>query len=355
METKYTSNWETEFNICIRCAYCFAGCPIFKELGWEADGARGKLIIAYGLMKGEFEPSQYIADKLFQCTFCKDCMEQCSADIPIPDIISAARADLYDNGYAATGGVKLLDSINKSGNIFGEDIKPPKFEGEKQVLLGCRLLERTEDSTKYLELLKKLGLKPKTFDETCCGMPFAVLGDKKGFAEQQDKFRESIPNKDEEVICVCTTCIFFIKKKYPDLKATYVIDEILKRLRNYPGEIKKLNKKLTYHDPCNVARGMNMVDEPREIMDMIGVELVEMPTSGKKAECCGGGGGLLVSDKPLSEKLAEKRMNQALDIGVDTLVTLCPTCEFNIGNASKKNDANLDVKNLLDLICEAVI
>jgi len=355
METKYIDDWKDELNICIRCAYCFAGCPVFKELGWEADGARGKLVIAYGLMTGELEPSQYIADKLFQCTFCKDCLEQCSANVAIPDVITAMRSDLFDAGYTYKEGNELLDTIKESGNIFGEELKPPEYNEEKQVLLGCRLLERKEDSTKYLELLKKLGIKPKTFDETCCGMPFAVLGDKKGFAEQQDKFRDSIPDKDKDIICICTTCIFFIQKSYPDLKAKYVIDEILERLRDYTGEIKKLNRTLTYHDPCNVARGMDMVDEPREIMEMIGVELVEMPTSGKKAECCGGGGGLLASDNPLAEKMAEKRMKQALELGVDTLVTLCPTCEFNIGNVSQKNGGNLKVENLLDLICEAVV
>jgi len=353
--TKYIDSWKDELNICIRCAYCFAGCPIFKELGWEVDGARGKVELAYGLLMGEFEPSQYIADKLFQCTFCKDCIEQCAANVSVPDIVTAIRSDLFEAGYTYPGGEKLLADIKETGNIFGEKLKPPEYTEEKQVLLGCRLLERKEDSTRYLELLKKLGVEPKTFDETCCGMPFAVLGDKKGFAEQQDTFRESLPNKDEELICVCTTCIFFIQKSYPDLKATYVIDVILEKLRNYTGEIKKLGKKVTYHDPCNVARGMDMVDEPREILDMIGVELVEMPTKGKQAECCGGGGGLLATDNPLAEKLAEKRMKQALDIGVDTLVTLCPTCEFNIGNVSKKNGGKLEVKNLLDLIYEAVV
>ena len=90
------------------------------------------------------------------------------------------------------------------------------------------------------------------------------------------------------------------------------------------------------------------------ILKKIGVELVELPTKGKEAECCGGGGGVLISDKPLAEKLAEKRMNQALEIGVNTLVTLCPTCEFNIANVADKNGGKLEVKNLLDLIYDSL-
>ncbi|MEA1987270.1 MAG: (Fe-S)-binding protein [Candidatus Marinimicrobia bacterium] len=354
MKTEYLKDWENELNICIRCGYCFEGCPIFNELGWEIDGARGKLVVAYGLLTGEIEPSEHVAEKLFQCTFCKDCVERCSANVSVPDILSAARADLYEAGYSIEGHQQLLNKLEKSGNIFGKELKAPVYDEEKPVMLGCRLLENSEDANKYLELLKKLGLKPKTFDETCCGMPPAVLGDKKGFKEQQNKFRDTIEDKDKEVICLCTTCAFFIDKKYPDLKAKYVITEIAERLKNYKGKIKKLNTKLTYHDACNLARGMDIVDAPREVLKMIGVELVELPTNGKQAECCGGGGGLLVTDNPLAEKLSTKRMKQVSEIGVDTMTSLCPTCVFNLGNAAEKMDEELAVKNVLDLVYEAV-
>ena len=355
METNYLKQWENELNICIRCGYCFEGCPVFKELGWEIDGARGKLIVAYGLLTGELEPSEYIAEKLFQCTFCRDCVERCSADISVPDIMGAVRADLFEAGYSYDSSKELTKKIENSGNIFGKELKPPVFKGDKAVLLGCRLVERKKDSEKYLTILEKLGVKTKTFDETCCGMPFAVLGDKKGFNTQQDKFRDTIPDKKEEVICVCTTCVFFIRAKYPDLKAKYIIDEIMERLPDYKGKLKKLNIKVTYHDPCNVARGMGMVDEPRDILKKICSELVEMPTYGKQAECCGGGGGVLVTDKELSLKLAEKRVEQAIETGADVLTTLCPTCELNLKNASEKYNGKIKVNNLLDLLYESMI
>ena len=103
MEPKYLKDWEQEMNICIRCAYCFEGCPVFKELGWDSDGARGKIVLSYGLFSGELDPSQYIADKIFQCTFCKDCIERCSANISVTDILTSARADLVDAGFSVKG------------------------------------------------------------------------------------------------------------------------------------------------------------------------------------------------------------------------------------------------------------
>ena len=351
MEAKNLQKWESELNVCIRCAYCFEGCPVFKELGWESDGARGKVILSYGLFSGELEPSQYIADKIYECTFCKDCVERCSADVNVPDILAAARADLVENGFKYEEHEELLEKIEATGNIFGEELKAPARSGEVPVLLGCRLKERREDAERYLEILEKLGIKPLVVeDETCCGMPQGVLGYKDRLKKQMDKFRKRFPYED--FICMCTTCVFFITQAYPDLNPTYIIEEIYKRLPAH--NPKKLGISVTYHDPCNLSRGMDMVGEPREILDWIGVELVEMELHGKETFCCGGGGGVLVTNKGLSEKLAKTRYQQAIDTEVDTLVTLCPTCELNLRNASDRDGGKVKVKNLLDLIWAAL-
>jgi len=351
VQKKYLKDWEKELNICIRCAYCFEGCPVFKDQGWEVDGARGKLVLAYGLLTGELEPSEYVALKIYQCTYCRDCVERCSANVSVPDILTAARADLKDAGFTYTAHEKLLDTIKESGNIFGKTLKAHAEEGEVPVLLGCRLLERSDDAERYLEILKKLGIKPTVVeDEICCGMPFGVLGYKDGLAEHKKRFKERFPYK--RFICLCTTCVFFIRNAYPELEPIYVIDEIYKRLPD--AAVKNLGVKTTYHDPCNVCRGMRMVEEPRDIMSRIGVELVEFPTNRMGAECCGGGGGVLVTDNPLSTRLAEKRIRQAGELGVENLVTLCPTCEFNLGNAAVSAGVEINVRNLLDLIWEAL-
>jgi len=351
VKAKNLKKWESELNVCIRCAYCFEGCPVYKELGWESDGARGKVILSYGLFSGELEPSKYIADKIYECTFCKDCVKRCSADVNVPDILSAARADLVENGFRYEEHEELLEKIEATGNIFGMELEAPAEEGEIPVLLGCRFLERKEDAKRYIEILEGLGIKPLVVkDEVCCGMPQGVLGYKDRLKEQMDTFRKRFPYKD--FICMCTTCVFFISKVYPDLNPIYIIEEIYKRLP--ASNPKKLGISVTYHDPCNVSRGMDMVREPREILDWIGVELVEMEKHGKEAFCCGGGGGVLVTNKGLSEKLAKTRYQQAIDTEVDTLVTLCPTCEFNLLNASESNEGKMKVINLLDLIWEAL-
>ena len=351
MNSNNLKQWENEMNVCIRCGYCFEGCPVFKEGLWETDGPRGKMVLAHALLTGALEPSRYVAEKIYQCTYCKDCIERCSSKVSIPDVMTAARADLLNAGFSYDSHLALLDKIKRSGNIFGRGIESPVREGETLVLLGCRFLERTEAAKRYLAILEKLGLKPRVVNEICCGMPFAVLGYKDELAAHKEEFRKRFPF--QEFICLCTTCAFFIKKAYPDLKPKYVIQEIAERLPGYT--TRNLGLKATSHDPCNRSRGMDMTEEPRAILRQIGVDLVELPTTGKQAECCGGGGGVLVTDRALSEKLAEKRLEQALDLEVEALATLCPTCELNLGNAADRQGGTIKVQNLLDLVYEAVV
>jgi Fe-S oxidoreductase len=44
----------------------------------------------------------------------------------------------------------------------------------------------------------------------------------------------------------------------------------------------------------------------------------------------------------------------AADAGVDTLVTACPWCETNIGDASSATDAGLEVVDLVDIVYRAL-
>ena len=119
-KSKYLKQYEKQMNMCIRCAYCFEKCPVIKETQWDTDGARGKVIMSYGLLTGELEPSQYIADKLFRCTFCRDCLDRCPSNVEILEIISNARAELVCAGFSSDTHNYIIKNIKDTGNIYGD-------------------------------------------------------------------------------------------------------------------------------------------------------------------------------------------------------------------------------------------
>ncbi len=351
METKNLKSWKDELNVCIRCAYCFEGCPVFKVTGWETDSARGKTILAYGILTGDLEPSQYIADKMFQCTYCRDCSERCSANVSVIDVLAAARADLVEAGFASDTHKGMVKNVKETGNIFGDkEITAPVQQGEIPVFIGCQYLARPNQTKMYIRILEKLGVKPLIKAEACCGYPLYALGFRDELEEHKKKFLETFP--EEEIIALCPTCAAFLHEGYGK-KAKHITQAILEHLPE-----KNLGLKATYHDPCDLSRVMGITEEPREILKKLGIEIVEMPRNRKTSHCCGGGGGILMSDVNLSDDIAILRIKQAIETGAPLLITPCPTCEQVLKKAAatvrEKGEGNITVKNLSDVVWKAL-
>jgi Fe-S oxidoreductase len=101
---------------------------------------------------------------------------------------------------------------------------------------------------------------------------------------------------------------------------------------------------------------MNIIDEPRKIIRNIpGVKLIELDAHGKETNCCGGGGGLMVADPNISLQLAKKRLIEAESLGVDALVTACPSCEYMFGKATKYTRSKVKVLDIADLLMQAIV
>jgi Fe-S oxidoreductase len=357
MESKYLKKWAKELDICIRCAYCFEDCPVFKELEWESSSARAKVVFSYGLLYGEIEPSKFIADRLFDCTLCKICTEKCSANVHIADIVESCRAELVRSGFAYPGHKVIVNNVKDTGNIFGDkEVKFPVQEGEIPLFIGCQYLSRPNKTKMWIRILEKLGINPKVVKETCCGFPLKALGFMDELQKQADRFKELFPYK--ELITLCPTCTYFLREEY-GLNAKHVLEAISEKLDNLDNiETKKLDMKVTYHDPCDLARGIGVIEEPRQILNRIGVEVVELGDNRKLTRCCGGGGGMLISDVDLSDEIAKTRVRQAIKTGADTLVTACPTCEQVLKKAaaavSGNGEGSITVRNMEDVLWKAL-
>ena len=102
-EFKRLKKWENELNKCIRCGYCYELCPLFKSYNWESDTPRGKLLLIHGMITGKLKPTQEIIEKIFQCFYCKNCSDNCSAGVPVTEILTDARADLINAGFEVEG------------------------------------------------------------------------------------------------------------------------------------------------------------------------------------------------------------------------------------------------------------
>jgi Fe-S oxidoreductase/nitrate reductase gamma subunit len=122
---------------------------------------------------------------------------------------------------------------------------------------------------------------------------------------------------------------------------------------------RQLDQKVTYHDPCYLARYNDETEAPRRVLSALGCELVEMPRHGKDTFCCGAGGGRIWMEDPpeVTERPAEIRVKEAASLpGVSILVIACPKDLVMFQDAVKTAglEDKLVVKDLIEVVAEAV-
>ena len=121
---------------------------------------------------------------------------------------------------------------------------------------------------------------------------------------------------------------------------------------------KNLNIGATYHDPCYLGRYNGIYDDPREVMKLCGVELVEMPRNKENSFCCGAGGGQiwLQDHDDMTQRPSENRIEEAVSVGVNNFTVACPKDMTMYSDAAKTsgNENNMAVKDIIDFVLEAM-
>ncbi|MEE8413867.1 MAG: (Fe-S)-binding protein, partial [Dehalococcoidales bacterium] len=152
------------------------------------------------------------------------------------------------------------------------------------------------------------------------------------------------------------------KNEYPEFNVNFEVVHIAQYLFELINEGRleitgEYGKKITYHDPCYLGRHNGIYDEPREVLKKIpGLELSEMVDSREDSLCCGGGGGRIWMDTPVSERFSDLRLEQAKDVGAEVLVTSCPYCitNFEDSRLNLEDSESIEVKDITEIIQEVI-
>lgn len=204
---------------------------------------------------------------------------------------------------------------------------------------GCMGRERVPEIVKATrQILDYAGVLYRILeDEKCCG---SVLL-RTGFLEDaKERIRENLTILSSSKLLVsCAGCYRTFKIDYPRLfnvKVDVIHSSQLFYQLLRAGEIQiRGDLKVTYHDPCHLARHCGEYDAPRRVLEAIGT-LVEMEDHHGNAQCCGAGGGVKAAYPHLAEKIAQNRIEQALDTGAEILCTTCPFCKYNLKSHGMK-------------------
>jgi len=115
--------------------------------------------------------------------------------------------------------------------------------------------------------------------------------------------------------------------------------------------------RVTYHDPCQLARSLGLIEEPRRILNAIeNIELVETEWTNREwATCCGGGGGFEAVFPELSHVLAVNRTKELLETEAEIIVTHCPGCIMQLkGGLKELKVSGVEVLDLAQIVAMAM-
>jgi len=366
---------------CGRCNYCKGidfndRCPeIFTQV-WESSTARGRMAIARGILEGKLDYTEELAERIFGCFMCARCQEECkkAAQIDVIAITKAMRADFVDRGIKIPeGGEKIAETSLSSGNIFADTpqmhnqwTEGLEFTEGSGILFypGCLASHRFKEKTNNLvRLLQAAGyiLDFLGEEQTCCGTPLWVTGKVANAKQWAQDYLEKLQARGvKEIITPCPSCFRAFDEEYPELLGLEKFPIIVRHTSAVLEEIvekKKLkftvpiNKKVTYHDPCELGRYRDIYDPARKIFEALpGVEYVEMARNKENAFCCGGGGAVKTMFEDYSDTVAKERIQEFSSTDAELMTTICPACELNLTQGTYMSDIEARVLDVAELM-----
>jgi len=343
MEAKYNfaDKFRDQILRCSSCGFCRAVCPVFGLTKRPAFNARGKMLVLKEVMDGTIELSDELIETLFQCTTCGSCANQCPSGVNPTEIIKEVRKDMVHIGSCHPAFRGMNQVLQSHTNIYGEeepaDFERPRNKKAKYVFfIGCVGSYRQEEATTAtLNILDRLRVDYTLIDEVCCS---GVLEDV-GYEINQGMAKKNIElilaTGARTVITGCPYCsrTFNKKPQYGQLKSEGIeVIHLSQFLKDFDLNV-KTDKRVTYHDPCDLGRHCGIYEEPREIIRKIAPNFVELRHNRANALCCGAGGGVRGAYAKNSIGMARLRLEEVEEVGAEVLLTECNSCVHNLINA----------------------
>lgn len=389
------------FNSCVRCGMCATAClfyettkdpkytPIHKlepmRRIWKQEYTFwGRFAKALGISKPVTDDDLEQWQELLydSCTLCGRCSLICPIGNDLVYMIRKAREGMVASGHAPKGLKQITSRAITIGSPMGitlsafkkqvqhaEDETGIKMPFDQQGAEYMLLMSSSE----VMEFYEYIGAMAKIFKQANISWTFSSevfeatnSGIQIGSSDIAAELVQRIVDVAEKlqvknvVSPECGHAYTAIRWDGPNLigrpykfKVIHVL-ELLDQLRR-EGRIELEgidDEKLTFHDPCQIVRRGGIVQEPRDLLNSISNNFVEMPCSGKWNWCCGGGGG--VSANPDADELRLKafsiKKNQLDQTGAKKLVTCCSNCRTMLEDGIDEYDMDIEVVGVTEII-----
>jgi len=224
-----------------------------------------------------------------------------------------------------------------------------------------------EQAKAMLDLFQKYDVQVEfPMAQTCCGLPLLMAAEEetaKELALQNIKAMQHV--SCDYILTLCASCGSHLKHNYP--KILKEAPERLENLKRFTDKIidfssfvknvlnvsseefRTTRKKVAYHAPCHLCRGLRVIEEPRKLIETAGLKYVP---SKDEDVCCGFGGSYSIDFPEISSEILKKKLDNVEDTQADLLVTDCPGCIMQLRGGMDKRGSKIQVKHIAEVIAE---
>jgi Fe-S oxidoreductase len=385
---------------CIQCNRCQDVCPATatgKSLSPAAMEINKRMELNHlsgsksGFEEGKDSPHPLLqfaltSEAAWACTTCGACMQVCPVqDEQMLDIIDIRRNQVMMEGEFPVQLQTAFRGMERAKNPWGINhdkrmdwaqglpVKTTDENPEADVLywVGCAASydpQAQKTARALVQLLDYAGVNFAVLGkkEYCTGDSARRAGNELLYRELADQNVATLNGvKPKLIVASCPHCMNAIGNEYRQIGGSYNVMHHTQYLESLISsgklDVDRLDASITYHDPCYLGRHNGVYDAPRNILRVLGNELLEMDRNRENAFCCGAGGAQFwKEEEPGKERVSENRFHEAEQRlnsarGAKTLAVGCPFCKSMLGSTPGKSDADgIAIKDVAELLLEGV-
>jgi len=168
-------------------------------------------------------------------------------------------------------------------------------------------------------------------EEWCCGYPVYGAGMKARLKDIAEHHCARLAETGARIlVTTCPSCYYTWRRYYPleGVRLMHSAEFIAELVRSGRLEFRAPDVAITYHDPCDLGRGLGVYDAPREVLrTLAGDGYIELTPSRQRALCCGGGGDVEIWDPELVGEVNTTLTGAVEASGAQVVVQGCPQCK----------------------------
>ena len=337
-----------EIYSCPSCGLCIDVCPMSEVKDNYKNTA---VYFIRNIRKGKRRRD--VKNMTEKCLMCGKCIEVCPLGIESLNIKIAQRKKTY---YKVKSDFSYLEGLqdNKTTRQQDDEIKFKVQSSKTLYFAGC-MSHLTPKITRSMIKIFKLANENYEFLDAdgsiCCGRPMMLAGKINEAKALMAKNTELIKKSGaKRLVLSCPICYRIFKEEYQldgieILHHTQYINELIESDRL---DIDRSDKRYAYHDPCELGRAFGIFDEPRNVIDNIGL-LTQGKSDRDMSVCCGGS---IASLTMTNEERDEITRNSIRDLTLnqpDEIVTACPLCLKTFARLS-----HIEVKDIAEIVAENI-